>query len=302
MALKYNLDWHKEITDMPPGSTIRLNHEDCTAGADAKRRLYITKPPTGDRILAYCHNCQEGSSFLSNDGYRVSFGTDKAPRVVEPKDGTFQVPPGLVECQSDWPNEMLRHVAKYGMAGNISKQAGLAYEPHTHSIYIPMYDEVIFNPKFNVDSISMALKGYQLRSLRGHGPKYTTCMKDGGLQMSSLLTLAAPQTTPRIGVVVEDYLSGVRIINAFRMLKPDATVSVLVNYGTKVDPQVLTCLSDCNARLVVWLDNDNAHVIEQAKTMQKTLQLMHKTPCYRVEIEMDPKAAEYEGIGDILWT
>lgn len=38
-----------------PG-TVRRNHDNCPAGTDTKRRLYVTHQSTGV-ILGYCHNC-----------------------------------------------------------------------------------------------------------------------------------------------------------------------------------------------------------------------------------------------------
>ena len=38
------------------GQTMRINHEECPAGKDTRRRFYITRKP--DVLLGYCHNCQ----------------------------------------------------------------------------------------------------------------------------------------------------------------------------------------------------------------------------------------------------
>ena len=40
---------------MDVGETVRINHADCEAGEDTRRRLYITMKP--DILLGYCHNC-----------------------------------------------------------------------------------------------------------------------------------------------------------------------------------------------------------------------------------------------------
>lgn len=62
MALKLTSDTKKQILGLgvPTGATYRMDHKDCTAGTDTRRRLYITHDSSGD-MLVYCHNCGQGT-------------------------------------------------------------------------------------------------------------------------------------------------------------------------------------------------------------------------------------------------
>jgi len=288
--MKISDDVRDEVSDLPAGETWRFDHQFCEAGEDTRRRLYITKPASGGKLLAYCHNCQQGT-VIEQDSFRKS---SRPP--MKPLSGSFNLPE--VELRADkWPSEMKNWLSKNGLP-IVSSQwtgfTGIGYHPHTHSIYLPMYEEIaIHGDTFDTPRV----KGYQLRALSNaerRGPKYVTAMVDEDEVMSSLLTRWWGSHLPmQVGVVVEDLLSGWRIIQAM-----SSNVSVLVNYGTKIDLSTLASLKA--ERYVVWLDNDNAHVKSQAKKMAKTLELIHGNPCRVEKRYADPKKLPLASIQEAL--
>jgi hypothetical protein len=44
-----------------PGATTHVNHDNCPAGVDTRRRLYITKSDDNQKLKLYCHNCSKGT-------------------------------------------------------------------------------------------------------------------------------------------------------------------------------------------------------------------------------------------------
>lgn len=53
------------------GQQIAVNHEDCPAGVDTKKRLYIKRTP--DAVLFYCHHCSQRGYYRTHDvNYRAS--------------------------------------------------------------------------------------------------------------------------------------------------------------------------------------------------------------------------------------
>ncbi len=77
------------------------------------------------------------------------------------------------------------------------------------------------------------------------------------------------------------------MVEAFRDEAP--TVHCLVNYGTKVNLELLYHASRYTNTLV-WLDNDSKHVIEQAKLMARTIKMLNPNVIVKAELVcQDPK-------------
>ena len=60
------------VRDLAPESigTARYNHEDCPAGTDTRRRLYVTRKADAPHlVLAYCHNCGESETAIERDTF-----------------------------------------------------------------------------------------------------------------------------------------------------------------------------------------------------------------------------------------
>ena len=67
MSIIRNNTTSEQLDEIGPGETIRVNHEDCYAGEDTRRRLYITRVQADPTLLVgYCHNCGTGDRVKTN--------------------------------------------------------------------------------------------------------------------------------------------------------------------------------------------------------------------------------------------
>jgi hypothetical protein len=133
---------------------------------------------------------------------------------------------------------------------------------------------------------SSVLNGYQLRSIDGRSPKYLTAKANADKTVSTLI-VGTQSGTKSLGYVVEDLASGIAIYEAAQNVGVGALI--LVNYGTKVTPEILA-RCDHISHGIVWLDNDSDHVKEQAKTIARVWNLVTAKPTYVEEdSDVDPK-------------
>lgn len=247
------------IDELEQGETVRVNHDDCPAGQDNKRRLYLTKPAHTDVVLGYCHNCNGKGVRTAPGSFRKDIHT-RAASFVLPAGGKFRIPPKLEIGPGTWPNDAHTWRIQKGLSNEDCTQHCIAHDPNTNQMYLPIYSSVTLRVDGQTDK--KELIGYQMRRLRGDGPKYTTVLKDKSIIPSTYLD-SGPFAT-RV-VLVEDLASG--IVVAKQCHRDEA---VMVNYGVKNTPQVL---DRCSASLkmgLVWLDNDNDHVRAQARAIART--------------------------------
>lgn len=294
MALMYEDTFQTHIDSLDFGESVRINHKNCEAGEDTRRRLYLTKPASGGgEVLAYCHNCQQGNRWVGGESYRISTErtdtTEKRIRAINMSE--------YEEFDNvEWPGDAKQEIFRYGIGGKITKLADVRYDPSTHRIVFPIYNSLMIGSTVCSKGV---LKGIQKKRLVGSGTKYITEMNSDSYDLSSIIThTPMPDQKDHIGVIVEDYLSGLRIIQ-WGML--DFNLKVLVNYGTKVNPEAIKNLTDVS-KLVVWLDNDSAHVKEQAKTIGTVSKLIQPSSTFiKIEGEHDdPKKAASNTIREVL--
>lgn len=272
-----NLTNYKHIIDdIEPGETVRINHTDCSAGEDTRRRLYLTRTMANPEVtVAYCHNCQEGSKtvdsgFTSYRSSRHGSLPSSAPTVVD----QIVEPPGLVVDLSMWPIEARAWAIKNHLKNEDVQKYRIGHDPSTNRVYLPRYEKVTTNGVYD-------LIGYQLRKVdESNGPKYLTVAKDGTPSFSVLHSRGVARNKC---VIVEDLLSGIAVVNAH----DDQDMAAIVIYGTKIDLEAMHHASHY-AHTLVWLDNDSTHVVDQARQMLKTIKLMGGTGGYRCE-GTDPK-------------
>lgn len=288
MALVYEPVFQPHIDSLDFGESTRINHENCPAGEDTRRRLYLHKPPThGGKVLAYCHNCQEGASWVGGEYYRISTEKDEAEyKRIKPIDLSKYEPYDM----DAWPGDAKRELWRYGING---KGSYTMYDPSTHRLVVPVFESIDFTTY-----TAHNLKGVQKKRLVGSGTKYITEMNNDLYDLSSILINKPLLDKDHIGVIVEDYLSGLRII---QWAQEEFNVKVLVNYGTKVNPEAIKNMTDVS-KLIIWLDNDNNHVIEQARTIGSVAKLIQpKGTAVMVHLEHDdPKKISYTTISEVL--
>ena len=280
-----------EIEDIPPGGTIRVDHTDCGAGEDTRRRLYISRPiadPT--KVLAYCHNCQQ-SGLLTQGSYQTYRDTRHQAGPVSTLTTSDDIvePPNLVFKVNDWPIAAQAWFFKTLMTHQEAALYRIGHDPATNRVYLPRYALTTgTGPRLG------ELIGYQLRLVDGEGPKYLTCAKTDSKGYSVMHSNGALR---KACVIVEDLVSAIHILRAYK----DEDMAVVVNYGTKVDLEALHFMSHFE-KCAVWLDNDNPHVMEQAETMERTLKLLGCKSVIKTTVVKDPKGYDTAQIRTILWT
>lgn len=231
--------YEKHISDLSIGKQIHVNHEDCSAGYDSKKRLYILN--TGNVVLFKCHHCGE-SGYLRTERktYRAS---DLVGHQVGKEDTTatkHKLRGKYAEAVdiSDGPAAAKLWVYSYGFTDEDCKLYGIKADEY--GIYLPVYD------------MGGALVTLQVRVLNGL-PKYVTenYLSD---QVIGLVRPNRPeyklehQTT----ILTEDIMSAYKIASAGYYAIP--------LLGTSVSSLLLERVNDVTSRVNVgiWLDNDLA--------------------------------------------
>jgi len=278
--------WMVQITALKRGETVRVNHHSCGAGQDTRKRLYLTRSAsTPNIILGYCHNCQDkGFHTLNPTQEYKDFDPTNADTL--PPQLSFAPPDNMTTKVKDWPTDA--HKWRVNMRLDIwdCEAAGISYDPAMHRIYLPQWSGI----HISYPDKGASLDGYQLRNLSDHGPKYLTAHRNRELTVSTLITnsrIPLKDNVPTVAVLVEDLASGIRVAKAMRgsyLLD----IKVIVNYGTKVSPEVLHKHRECDVALV-WLDNDSDHVRSQAEKIRNVWGMVSGKDTGVITQDKDPK-------------
>ena len=280
-----------DIEDIEIGDTLRIDHDDCPAGTDTRRRLYITRPQSNPTsVVAYCHNCQEGGYHITgqHSSFRRTRHENQPLTNVHEVNDHMTTPPNLLKNLTAWP--MLAQVWAYKnkLTTVLLKMYGIAYDPSSDRVYLPRYDWMSLDTK-GTDVYFGDLIGYQLRNVdpTSKGPKYYTVTVPDDPGYTLLKNDYDPIRPDQRAVLVEDYISGIHVVAATATAAID-TIAV-VNYGTKVHlPTLHACAQLGHA--TVWLDNDSDHVCQQAAQMARTINMINSRCHVRVIEEVsDPK-------------
>lgn len=278
-------DYMDYAENIESGQQIHVNHTDCTAGEDTKRRLYIKRTDDGRTILAYCHNCGLSGSFSEDyTGLLKSKTKGVASPTIHNKqigdgDGvrkTYEVTQSgglakLKRCYSDqskWSKEARLWLARYGITEKEVETYGIKYDPKYDTVVLPVsrYGELV---------------GWQERTFNKEKPKYITRSighKTLWWFSDDYETLLSP---PAPTVIVEDILSGIKCAR----FAP--TLSLLG--GFLKDEALSYVLTERESRdFIIFLDNDNRPIKqEQLRIKGKLEQLGCKATI--IKLDKDPK-------------
>jgi hypothetical protein len=154
------------------GEQTNQNHQDCPAGEDTKKRLYVRRNNEG--YLWYCHHCSQGG--FQRGGVRNIHTKPVGPVAVS-------LPEDFNPDHKDWPEWAKDfQIEGWGFSGRMGR------------IIIPVYD-------------SGELLGYQARAAPGEQPKYLT--KGRGLVYKvlkdhpSICIVEDALSAERVGAVVD---------------------------------------------------------------------------------------------------
>lgn len=267
---------YKAVTDdLEPGASTRVNHDDCGAGEDTRRRLYLTRPLANPSvIIAYCHNCQQSAYSRTGEwtDYRDQLHISNVTLPVSLVKKGFDKPKGMVSDTIDWPVHAQAWAYKGKLDSVLVAKYGIEYDVNSDRVYLPRFKATTHPHVHN-------LQAYQLRNTdpKKNVPKYlTVCSEtDNGytIMYSSNATPPSETESNILVIIVEDYLSGIAITEAYQTHISVLSIHVLVNYGTKINLEALHKAAQYS-RVLVWLDNDSDHIKEQAETMARTVRLM----------------------------
>ena len=216
--------------ELPMDKQIAVNHEDCPAGTDTKKRLYIKRTPEG--VLMFCHHCQTAGFLRTKERvYRLDeLGLPKEEKVIPSK--------GKLQLQKEWergnPN-----LDEWNVQARLW---WMSYE-------MTGADAIYYDVRYSSTLHRLIMRGEGVMQARGFGvtPKYLTyhsldtpCRFDGASMHDSTGGI----------VVVEDLMS------AYKCCK--AGMDVLALLGTNLHYRDKKFLTSYYTTVHLWLDNDLA--------------------------------------------
>ena len=168
----------------PDSGTVRVNHDECPAGQDTRRRLYVTRKEDGN-VIAYCHNC-------SNSGFHSSasrFRRNPVVRtLVESEEKELVMPETMRDGRDYWPREMVMWLIKCGIPLHIAEDYGICYDSERHRVVIP---------KLNKNGL---LVQYQSRRLVDDGSPRRSRVRSMGSFWPSLAMMRSHCSPPQCRV------------------------------------------------------------------------------------------------------
>lgn len=229
------------------GTQVRINHVECTAGTDTKRRLYIRALNDG-AVVAFCHNCGfsgyipvKGSKRLKISEIKEILDThdihDSTP-VEFPYDAN-----GIV---SEWPAKAAAWLYKYRLTDADISNYDIKYSPSMERVILPGWHSSL-----------APITVWQARDITGMTPaKYIT--KRNSLYKGYTYF---PTSAVASGVfIVEDLLSSYRLHMA--------GANVICTLGTHMSDECKKFIVDNFSRVGVYYDADPAGIEGTKKIVQ----------------------------------
>lgn len=272
------------INPLAPGEQTHLNHPDCPAGLDTKRRLYVKRTHDGARLLMYCHHCgSKGVWGNSPDSNKANWAADAAPfenvgGISNPgPESEWKVGANRTKPWSDfqkayeqacdiseleWPvkdyfserseRKALKHVEYFG-----TRRVYMSAAPST-------FYAGIWIPRWNSDDV---IVGFDIRTTHPNAPKWLRikARNKAGEYIETNPTLTYQLRDSDTAVLVEDPISAWKIALA-------GFVGVAI-CGSELDDWSAYMLGKRYQKLLVWLDNDSDLICTKAAKICRHLSL-----------------------------
>lgn len=261
------LQLHPEIERLGDGEQININHPNCPAGRDTKKRLYV-KNKDGT-LLGWCHHCRSGGG--KGGGNR---------RHIRDRQSVVQTWDIKLPYDMTWEQNVggLAWLNKYGITPVERKIYNIGWSDSLSRVILPVYDG------------ESELVAWQQRRIMNHDtmPKYLTDKrKDVKFPMFLGTKLRDGDTV----VLTEDILSAIVIG------RQCAAISLLGTNLTERNRDRL--LARAYSKVIVWLDDDNPDVKKAQRKIRRQLESF-----VDVEVitghDVDPKEMTDEQIKTIL--
>lgn len=261
------LEYASLVPPLADGETTNVSHDEC---GDTRRRLYITKKKDGVGI-AWCHNCAKWGILKQEGTIRRVLRSTSSPPALPKKDKLQMADLKLVNVLPYVAEEYLR---RYNMFESTSYK--FQWDTLTDRLAIPVY----------VDSgtwlCEQDIVGYQLRDLKGGGPKYITIKKDQSESLQRVIGRGGGHLRKEDPIIItEDIISAL-------LLKINTTFDTIPLLGLSMHIETALKIKDNYKVAVVWLDNDKPEVIEAANKIKSLLSMMGVST-YVVKDHQDPK-------------
>lgn len=226
---------YREFVPEVVGDQTRLNHTNCTAGSDTRKRLYVKN--TGDVAIAYCHNCGNHGYHRLHRGVRTADAIRRlldSSSKLEQEEREVRLPDDMVDTPALFPAEAKAWLYKYQLTDEDIVSYNLGYSPGWRRVIIPVYrgGKCVF---------------WQGRRIEGNGPKYISVK---GEHKPIFLAHGQPGAVWHGTAIVEDALSAIRAAN-----HSWPSIALL---GTVEPDDILRHRADTTYNFLVWLDEDRA--------------------------------------------
>ena len=280
------------------GEQVNVNHADCPAGTDTKRRLYVKRIERG-KVVAYCHHCGgRGLASPSRGDRNPLYSSDallaRLPGVLPEGGGAYGVaqrsirradkgsqvpkqkagPSGRASFnRAEWPVEAIVWLNRFGI------------EDHWKWYYEPGLGRLCYTVR--------DIKGQPVlkccRALNGEPKKYLNFKED--FKDQSPRGYLGFKTD--VLVITEDILSAQKCV--------DAGYSAFPMLSTTVKDSDLLHLTEefKHGIIIVWTDNDNTDVRLKRNKLKDSLSLLgvsNKT----IKDYKDPKYYSVKEIKEIV--
>lgn len=233
-----------EFPLIPIGHQVRTNHDNCPAGRDTRRRLYIKRTING--YVYYCHNCSDWGAKW-NTGVSDSYLPVAVLKELRNEDHVAYKLSILNEIRKEfgnsdlhkWPLRARQWVAKYDCLNHYFAESYLFWSNYCNRVGI-----VGFGVTSELDDRPVQLRDVGI-SL---GPKYVTYVPKEHLA-------TYPSTDHKIdyAIITEDMISAAKIAHC-----TDGQVHGIALLGTNVSHigPIIPKLVKNKANVLIWLDPD----------------------------------------------
>lgn len=241
------------------GKQVHVNHAECEAGTDTKRRLYIRRLEDA-RIIAYCHHCCKSGSY-SEAKFRSLEAIKGSEKHTDSGGTVISLPTDYENSISSWPARARAWIYRYGIIDEEITKYGIGYSAKERRVILPSWEDGV-------------LLGYQTRKIfdEDTGPKYTTYHNKKNFVWKDLTN------TNGVLVICEDVLSAIKLRRHYSSMALLSTHLHKCNYHYLFE----------HKQILIYLDNNNPEVKLKALNMKKELE-MYLPSITIISIERDPK-------------
>ena len=239
------LNWHEilavnpELNNLREDEQVNINHYNCPAGRDTKKRLYVRKRDGG--LIGFCHHCQsKGGKGGQKNHIRGRQATMQHFDLKLPPDFTTQ---HMHVAGNAW-------LGKYGITALERQLYNIGWSEQCSRVILPVY-------------AGTKLVAYQQRRVLPHDtlPKYLT---DKSRDVRHPMFLGTKLVSGDTVVLTEDILSAIKVGRQF--------ASAALLGVTLSDDNLFELLRLGFKRFVILLDDDNFEVKRNQRKLLRRIE------------------------------